>query len=311
MVDSVYGKGRSCYAPALLLAYSPNVVEEGFCEVRLEQGPILVHMGDTLHPGRGYAISIAIQHGGAAVSRLSPFQKGEGKMLRTVASKVAWVGRTASMVFGLALVMALVFGVATMAMGATGGNFLLGKNNVADAISTLIKRGPGPALSLVVEANQPPLKVNATAGKATNLNADEVDGLEGASLVQGGGRASQGMVALPVGTSATILNTSNPNLQLSYVCPNNLANDGLLKIKNTGTELVNFFVKEDRGPTFYAQLQPGGTADTGMASIGDHATIQVQGTNVVTIEAFTAHRPTGIVFSSNDCHTQAQALATR
>jgi hypothetical protein len=41
-------------------------------------------------------------------------------MLRTAASKIAWVGRTASMVIGLALVMALVFGVATMALGATG-----------------------------------------------------------------------------------------------------------------------------------------------------------------------------------------------
>lgn len=96
-------------------------------------------------------------------------------MLKTVVSKVAWVGRTASMVFGLALVMALLFGVATMAMGATGGNFLLGKKNVADAISTLVKQGPGPALSLVVEANQPPLKVNSST-KVANLNADQFDG---------------------------------------------------------------------------------------------------------------------------------------
>jgi hypothetical protein len=42
-------------------------------------------------------------------------------MLRTVASKVAWVGRTASMVFGLALVLALVLGIATMALAAVPG----------------------------------------------------------------------------------------------------------------------------------------------------------------------------------------------
>jgi hypothetical protein len=41
-------------------------------------------------------------------------------MLRTAASKVAWAGRTASMVFGLALVLALLFGVASMALGANG-----------------------------------------------------------------------------------------------------------------------------------------------------------------------------------------------
>ena len=40
-------------------------------------------------------------------------------MLRNTASKVAWVGRTASMVFGLALVMALVFGaVSVLVTGA-------------------------------------------------------------------------------------------------------------------------------------------------------------------------------------------------
>jgi hypothetical protein len=103
-------------------------------------------------------------------------------MLRSVASKVAWVGRTAAMVFGLALVLALVFGVTTTALSATGGNFLLGKRNVADAVSTLIKQGPGPALRLVVEDNQPPMRVNAAAGKATNLNADKVDGQDAEAL---------------------------------------------------------------------------------------------------------------------------------
>jgi len=54
---------------------------------------------------------------------MSSLREGERSVigvLRNVASKVAWVGRTASMVFGLALVLALLFGVATMALGATG-----------------------------------------------------------------------------------------------------------------------------------------------------------------------------------------------
>jgi hypothetical protein len=58
-------------------------------------------------------------------------------MLRTVAAKMAWVGRTASMVFGLALVMALVVGAASTAWSATGGNFILGKGNMATAITRL------------------------------------------------------------------------------------------------------------------------------------------------------------------------------
>jgi hypothetical protein len=39
-------------------------------------------------------------------------------MLRTAVEKIAWVGRAASMVFGLALVLVLVFAVASMALGA-------------------------------------------------------------------------------------------------------------------------------------------------------------------------------------------------
>jgi hypothetical protein len=110
-------------------------------------------------------------------------------MFRDAVSKVMWLGRTASMVFGLALVLALVFGVASVALSATGGNFLLGKRNVADAVSTLVRQGPGPALSLVVESNQPPMRVNPSASKATNLNADKLDGMEGASLAEPRGYA--------------------------------------------------------------------------------------------------------------------------
>ena len=47
-------------------------------------------------------------------------------MLRQVASKVAWVGRTASMVFGLALVLALVIGVSSAAFGKDGDFFKVG-----------------------------------------------------------------------------------------------------------------------------------------------------------------------------------------
>src|SRR5215213_7660067 len=53
-------------------------------------------------------VYLASTLGGAALKALSlPQREGEGKMLRTVAKKVAWVGRITSVVFGLALVMAL------------------------------------------------------------------------------------------------------------------------------------------------------------------------------------------------------------
>lgn len=116
-------------------------------------------------------------------------------MLRTAAKKVAWVGRTASMVFGLALVMALLFGVATMAVGATGGNFLLGKANSAGATTRLTSAVAGPALNLVnngtaaaatalnitVPSGNPPMTVNSST-KVTNLNSDQLDGKEAADF---------------------------------------------------------------------------------------------------------------------------------
>ena len=111
-------------------------------------------------------------------------------MTRMIFSRVMWVGRTAATLFGLALVMALVFGVATTAIGATGGNFILGKANGATTVSKLTASVAGPALTLVnqsteaaatalnisVASGKAPLKVNAAAGTATNLSADELDG---------------------------------------------------------------------------------------------------------------------------------------
>jgi hypothetical protein len=94
-------------------------------------------------------------------------------MLKTISSKVVWVGRAASIVFGLVLVLALIFGVATAAFGANGASFLLGESNVASAVSKLIKQGAGPALELRVDSGAP-LKVNSD-DKVTNLNADKLD----------------------------------------------------------------------------------------------------------------------------------------
>lgn len=77
-------------------------------------------------------------------------------MGRSAAKKVLWVGRATVFFVGLAVILALIFGVASTALGADGNPFLLGKKNVASAISTLVKQGTGPALRLQVGAGQPP-----------------------------------------------------------------------------------------------------------------------------------------------------------
>ncbi len=101
-------------------------------------------------------------------------------MVKSALSKVAWVGRTASMVFGLALVLALVLGVASMALGDNGDFFKVGRANFASAVSVLTKSGAGPALSLRVDSG-PALKVNSAA-KVTNLNADKLDGKDAGQI---------------------------------------------------------------------------------------------------------------------------------
>jgi hypothetical protein len=50
--------------------------------------------------------------------------KGAG-VIRSAASKVMWVGRATVFMVGLAVILALVLGVATTALGATEGNFIL------------------------------------------------------------------------------------------------------------------------------------------------------------------------------------------
>jgi hypothetical protein len=103
-------------------------------------------------------------------------------MVRSVFSKVMWVGRATVFMVGLAVILALVLGVASAAFGDDGDFFKLGQRNVAQTMSTLVKQGPGEALALQVRANQPPLTVNAAAGTATGLSADELDGDDSTEL---------------------------------------------------------------------------------------------------------------------------------
>jgi hypothetical protein len=100
----------------------------------------------------------------------------------------------------LATTLALVFGVATTAPGATGGSFLLGKANVAVAVSKLTASIPGPVLQVVnngagtaldlrvgssttapADKTVAPVKVDSQA-KVVNLNADEIDGKDAVSF---------------------------------------------------------------------------------------------------------------------------------
>ena len=115
-------------------------------------------------------------------------------MLKTVFSKVMWVGRATTFAVGLAVILALTVGLATTALAGNGDPFKLGKSNTASKVSKLIKSGAGPALELQVDSGAP-LAVNSDtevanlraanatqADSATNAdsadNADKLDGKE-------------------------------------------------------------------------------------------------------------------------------------
>jgi hypothetical protein len=102
-------------------------------------------------------------------------------MIGSMVSKVMWVGRATVFVVGLAVIVALLFGVATTALGANGDFFELGRSNSASAVSVLDKSGTGPALRLEV-GNGKPLAVDSSA-KVDNLNADRVDGKNSSALM--------------------------------------------------------------------------------------------------------------------------------
>ena len=101
-------------------------------------------------------------------------------MARRIFFKVLWVGRATVFLVGLAVILALLFGMASMAFARDGQAFLLGERNVAQSLSTLVKKGTGPALSLQVGSGAP-LKVNSQV-RVAKLNADMVDGKHASAI---------------------------------------------------------------------------------------------------------------------------------
>jgi hypothetical protein len=118
-----------------------------------------------------YTSTVALLRDGASALRsvLPQSSKGVvGAMLKTIFKRVMWLARGTSMVLGLALMLALVMGVATMALAAVPGDpFKLGKTNTINKLSKLVgsvagpmlsidNNGNGPALDLQVEQDKPP-----------------------------------------------------------------------------------------------------------------------------------------------------------
>jgi hypothetical protein len=133
-------------------------------------------------------------------------------MVRSAASKVMWVGRATVFLVGLAVILALVFGVLSRAAAHSNVDnklFHLGHSNsattptslvstLADALKSALivqNKSGGPALELKVgNANVPandvaPMKVNSNK-VVTNLNADKVDGKSSTDFYAAGSKVA-------------------------------------------------------------------------------------------------------------------------
>jgi hypothetical protein len=88
------------------------------------------------------------------------------------------MNRTATIVLAGLLLLA---GSALGSYAANGGPLLLGESNTSSKTTALKTTGKGAALKLRTKPGKPPLKVTST-GRVKKLNADLVDGLDGATL---------------------------------------------------------------------------------------------------------------------------------
>jgi hypothetical protein len=128
-------------------------------------------------------------------------------------------------------VSAVVIAVSSTSAYAAAANFLLNVGNTSSAQTTLngsavagkalqvtnqnTTAGAG-ALGLTVAAGHPPLTVNATAGKATNLNADKLDGLNSTQLQMATSAScgSQGGAVSSIAQTGQTTCTALPNLNV-------------------------------------------------------------------------------------------------
>jgi hypothetical protein len=140
-------------------------------------------------------------------------------------------------------------------------------------------------------------------------SADQLDDLRLAASAKGNATAFQGKANIAPGNTATILTLSRPRLRLTYKCPADLAGNGEVILKNTGTSALNVLSDREGSPANvqYSLLRPGDVQSRAPEPIGDRVTFQAQGQAMTTITVFSTHRTTA---GTNDCHVQAQALVT-
>lgn len=142
-------------------------------------------------------------------------------------------------------------------------------------------------------------------GKA--VDSERLDGRDSSDFMQGRGQAVHGAQATPEGNPGwrAILTLNQPEIVIGYLCPTDVTTNGTLVIRNDSPAAVNVFSDNGSSNPEYRQLAAGGGRwDQWAAATGEHITVQIQGSQVATVEVFSVHR-------TADCHVQAQAIITR
>jgi hypothetical protein len=127
-----------------------------------------------------------------------PSWRKEGMMVKTLFSGAWRIGWATALALGVAVMLALVVGVASAAFGSNGDPLRLGSGNVATKLTALggnlgvngamlkvANRNGGTddtALRLEVQTGEAPMSVNSST-RVDSLNADQVDGKSASEFV--------------------------------------------------------------------------------------------------------------------------------
>ncbi len=191
-------------------------------------------------------------------------------MVSSVSKKIMWVGRATVFLVGLAVILAVVFGVATAALAGTGvgATFNLGKKNTVNRISSLVgstdsamllvdNNNTGTnatALNLQVEPGHTPMRVNSTT-QVASLNADFLDGKSASAFVAN----SIYMLGPGQEREGTLLGDGTRVVSQACLPGDRLLSGGPASVRDT-SDLLDSFPTDTN--TWQARINPNGNTDT-------------------------------------------------
>ncbi len=223
-------------------------------------------------------------------------------------------------VIGAVTLLLLSTGVALAGSGV-GGVFNLGvtntvnkqtvlKGSASSALMRVTNDGSGAALALNVKntGTAPIVLDPESTGKVQYLNADMLDGKDSSQFIGGKGTVTSYAIALgPGGISPVIWGPTNdaPEWSIGYVCPNNLATNGTIRILANFPGPLNLFLDQGLSDPEYIVLPNNVeiTRPTNKSGEWVHMQMQSPAGWIADIDLFSVHR-------QNDCHIQSMAVTT-